>query len=512
MLFEPSLRRPSLGAPMLAGLAATLLLVSCDGAYTPDLAADPTVRSDKSPTRVVHDEWSRYCRFSVVEKGHALLGYYDSLLHWAVDRSDGASEAEGYPRWLAEIRNNIDLPLAAALSPAAVVAVVGTGGGEQLAALLEARPARIYAAEIVPDVFPVMQALGVEALSDPRVVKTVGDGRKFLEDTRERFDLVYFPLTESNLRLVRNLFDPADRLFTVEAFRTYLDRLDDDGVLVIRKVGAFAAWTAVVPNYMRTMWEAGFDVAYVRRADQFVIMGARSPGALLARGAVLGGIAQGRQQGQALAAEGQVLTDQRPYLANVWAIPNLQTYLWIIFAAVTVGVVLGARRLEAPVTAMPPLFTGLNYTGLLLGLQLVLFVTLRNPLNSHVLGGFAFLALIGLGSLFYRRPGVLAALGVVIAVSAAALEASPLLTVMGLLILGSGGLFPRLIHQYASALPRLFIFDGLGAGLAGLLYLIVPGFWGVYLYLGLLVLVFIGAVAWVRWAGRASALEGTATT
>jgi hypothetical protein len=115
------------------------------------------------------------------------------------------------------------------------VLVIGAGSGSDVSVALSRGAEHVDAVEIDP----VILRLGVERhpdrpYDDPRVERHQNDGRAFLRNSTERYDLVVFALpdsltlvsTSANLRL-------ESFLFTEQAFAAVRDHLDSDGVFVM---------------------------------------------------------------------------------------------------------------------------------------------------------------------------------------------------------------------------------------------------------------------------------------
>lgn len=123
------------------------------------------------------------------------------------------------------------------------ILVVGAGTGTDVAAALSYGATRVDAVEIDPKILEIGIARHPDRpYDDPRVRRFVNDGRAFLRNTDERYDLIVYALPDSltlvsstaNLRL-------ESFLFTVEAFAGVRDHLAPDGVFVLY-------------NYFREQW------------------------------------------------------------------------------------------------------------------------------------------------------------------------------------------------------------------------------------------------------------------
>jgi hypothetical protein len=113
--------------------------------------------------------------------------------------------------------------------------IFGAGSGSDTAVGLAEGLPRIDAVEIDPKILDLGRRLNPDRpYDDPRVTTHVDDGRAFLRNTDERYDLIIFALPDSltltsgfsNLRL-------ESFLLTQEALADARDRLTEDGLLVL---------------------------------------------------------------------------------------------------------------------------------------------------------------------------------------------------------------------------------------------------------------------------------------
>ncbi len=128
-------------------------------------------------------------------------------------------------------------------APLRNVLVVGAGSGSDVAIALKKGAEHVDAV----DIDPAIVKIGVDrnpdgAYQDPRVDRHINDGRAFLENTDNKYDLILFALPDS-LALVSGASQIRleSFLFTEEAITAARDHLTDDGV--------FAMY-----NYYRESW------------------------------------------------------------------------------------------------------------------------------------------------------------------------------------------------------------------------------------------------------------------
>ncbi|MBU2547242.1 MAG: polyamine aminopropyltransferase [Proteobacteria bacterium] len=91
------------------------------------------------------------------------------------------------------------------------------------------------------------------AFEDPRTELRFGDGRAYLEDTRERFDVILVDLSDP---LVDS---PAVYLFTREFYQAVSDRLDENGVAAFQ-AGSIEPWSLDLHARMFNTLAAVFPV------------------------------------------------------------------------------------------------------------------------------------------------------------------------------------------------------------------------------------------------------------
>jgi spermine/spermidine synthase len=170
--------------------------------------------------------WSPYYRISEHDtRGGGLALFVNGIPHqglWPVDDPPPQDFYGQVYRWFPE-RSYED------------VLIVGAGSGSDVAVALAHGAGHVDAVEI--DAY--LQDIGIQKhpdrpYSDPRVTRTVDDGRAFLRRSTDKYDLVIFALpdsltlvsTSANIRL-------ESFLFTREAFSSVRDHLADDGMFVV---------------------------------------------------------------------------------------------------------------------------------------------------------------------------------------------------------------------------------------------------------------------------------------
>ena len=212
-----------------------------------------TKEFDESKLEVIHEKWSALSRITVIKKrrfrtdrpyGWGLSSKYkgppvdemwleqDASAGSPIIATDGDTDDLGFLDW--DVTS-----IAYALRDFGKVAVIGLGGGRD--ALLALRHnARVWGIEINPDIAELITSRFADYVgnifSGDRVKVVLADGRTFMERTEETFDLIQISLIDSWAASAAGAYILAENnLYTLEAFRAYLSRLNPDGVLTVSR-------------------------------------------------------------------------------------------------------------------------------------------------------------------------------------------------------------------------------------------------------------------------------------
>lgn len=134
------------------------------------------------------------------------------------------------------------------------VLIIGAGGGMDVLSALTHGAREVVAVELNQQMVEMVSkefsdfAGGI--YSDPRVRVVVGDGRGFVERSRERFDLIQISLVESFRASAAGVYALSESyLYTVEAFKSYMKHLTENGILSITR------WSKIPPvDTMKVIW------------------------------------------------------------------------------------------------------------------------------------------------------------------------------------------------------------------------------------------------------------------
>ena len=124
--------------------------------------------------------------------------------------------------------------------------VIGPGGGSDVLVALAAGSDTVTAVEMNPLMLRFVRSFGARAgniYDHPRIEAVLSEGRTFIRRTDRRFDVVLMGFVDSWAAVASGgLSLSENHLYTVEAFRAYLDHLSGDGQLVILR------WPVDVPR------------------------------------------------------------------------------------------------------------------------------------------------------------------------------------------------------------------------------------------------------------------------
>ncbi len=133
--------------------------------------------------------------------------------------------------------------------------IIGSGGGEDVLASLAGGSRNVTAVEINPLIIEAAKRFGSSAgnLYDRDQVKLVIDeGRRYLSGTDSRFDLIMIKLVDSwAAQLAGGYALSENYLYTVEAFKQYLEHLNkDQGILVMIR------WNIELPRLIPLIYQS----------------------------------------------------------------------------------------------------------------------------------------------------------------------------------------------------------------------------------------------------------------
>jgi hypothetical protein len=164
--------------------------------------------------------WSPYYRIRIAQIGGAVAIDANGVPHQAAIPTEGSVYEIPYERFAGDPDR---------------VLVVGAGNGNDVATALRMGASRVDAVEIDPALLAIGERYHPEKpYDDPRVRRFVDDGRAFLEQSTDRYDLIVFALPDSlTLLSGQSAVRLESFLFTREAFQAAADHLASGGAFAI---------------------------------------------------------------------------------------------------------------------------------------------------------------------------------------------------------------------------------------------------------------------------------------
>lgn len=501
-----------------------------------------TLREDPS-NRILYRRWGRYCHFSVMAQSPTrIAGFYNGGMHWFFQKG----------RTLEQLRDSaIDAIPFATLPPKGKVLIIGAGGGTQVQAALLHDPAKVVAVEIIPDVLGVLggelQDRVERIYNDPRVEPVAMDGRQYLAQTDEKFDLIYLPVVDTSITMLRSLFNSAETLYTVEAFASMRDHLTENGILLVQRPAVFDRHGVLLRQYFRGMQDVGLN-PYVWLDNPLAMQGGAGPGigdpleGRLPVYLVFGRLGPDRGvlpewAREHLREHGFFRADdfgefdylpktddfrlRSDQLFNIFPTNpalnrNIALLIAAIVAAIVVIVVILGRmfphgNVKAPFTAIIALsvLIGANFLMLQQFLIFSMYRVLAIPMDAVFLGSVGFLLIAGLAGMVLTAHEGRFQWALVVASAAALLlalrwiqpETGVGVLVALLVVACTGALFPSVFRGEEKMLLVVFAGDAIGALMGGVIAFLWPIAFGFSSY-GLLTLAVFLATGWSVWWAR----------
>ena len=418
--------------------------------------------------------WSPYYRISEHTNAPALTLFVNGIPHqalWPVSAPPAEDFYGQLYRWFPDRRYDR-------------VLIVGAGSGSDVAVALAHGAGHVDAVEIDPHLMAIGEQKHPDRpYSDPRVTRTIDDGRAFLRRSKDDYDLIVFALPDS-LTLVSTSANVRleSFLFTNEAFASVRDHLTSNGMFVLY-------------NYYREPWvvakiQGMLGDTFGRRVLLRTFT-SEIAAAVLAAGpavdALDGAPPPGDRTDTISAAQPRPASDDWPFLylfePGIPAHYLVALGLFLLWAVVLIGA--AARRSRTSLRRFSPHFFVLGVAFLLLETRSIVTFSLLfgstwlvNSLVFFAVLASVLLAIVVASVLPAKRPAILyAALFASIAVAYVLPPASLLIEPLALRYLVAGALafapifFANLVFSYSfrdtGAADMAFASNLLGASVGG---------------------------------------------
>jgi hypothetical protein len=186
--------------------------------------------------RIALTGWNAYSRIDAVT---GFASPYLARLYIDSDAWTNVIEWDGKVASLARMRTEYRALPFELVPPRPKTLVIGPGGGADVLYALAAGSEKVTAVEMNPLMFRFVRHFGAQAgdiYDHPGVEPILSEGRTFVRRTGRRFDVVVMGFVDSWAAVASGgLSLSENHLYTVEAFRDYLDHLTPDGELVIMR-------------------------------------------------------------------------------------------------------------------------------------------------------------------------------------------------------------------------------------------------------------------------------------
>jgi hypothetical protein len=212
------------------------------------------IRGAEQPA-IEYERWNSFSRIAVLkpgELGHvawnmsrAFKGSLEVPIRWLQIDSHAGTQLIGFDGDLAKVEFlRWDLPnFVHHLRSNARVAIVGPGGGRDVLTAKLFGQKRVVAVELNGDIMRVANQRYGEFTGhldrDPGVTFVNDEARSYLARQKERFDIVELTFIDTFAATAAGAYTLSENpLYTVEGWKVFLERLDDNGLLAVsRAVG-----------------------------------------------------------------------------------------------------------------------------------------------------------------------------------------------------------------------------------------------------------------------------------
>lgn len=212
---------------------------------------------------IVKTKWNSFSRVDLVEGYDYFLGniYIDTfawtyIIPW---NEKGMNYTKDWFRYL---------PFH--IKPESKVLIIGSGGGTDVALALTSGSKDITAVEINPTIVEYVKSYGEKAgniYDNPKVKVNVDEGRNYVSRSNEKFDIILLGFVDSSSAIASGgLVMSENYLYTVEAFKDYLNHLKDDGIL------AFVRYDIDIPRLLTISKTALEEMGVKENIDKHIIV------------------------------------------------------------------------------------------------------------------------------------------------------------------------------------------------------------------------------------------------
>jgi len=477
--------------------------------------------------KMVFQNWGRYslCEVMLSADGKTHYGFYNDFFQWEYTRPDGFGWGTLGAFALQMVEPN-----------SSRILIIGAGGGRQVRFASQLGIRDVAAVELEPMVFEAVRSERYLRSQFNDVYETAGvrpiisEGRRFVENTAEQFDLIYLPSVGGYPQM---MLEPGNMIRTREAYLSMMRRLTDDGMLAIWYPWGLDEGGILTSQYVRTLRSLGFRTEAYANEYEYLILSNRNPQKGFPRPEDITMAAllypwirdADDEEKRHVAVRPYVVyddpwyvpvTDDKPFLGgNIRNILPIGKVLQLYGFGGGVLVIVGITAVVALRRRGDPRIPGRSYFSVaalafLLGanflltehyLVLGLFRKCYVYYDALMLGAIGFLVLTGLGSLITNRrlrpiaTCVGAAAMIILLIGSSRLPGTAVVALVAPVALVTGSFFPSLFDLAHRNPLAVFAFDAIGAGFGALAASVVPVALGLTMFLYLAGAIFLVTAA-----------------
>ncbi|NTZ19078.1 spermine synthase [Paenibacillus sp. JMULE4] len=180
-------------------------------------------------THIVYSDWNSFSRTDVYDAGDGQLLYItiDGGAVSPISKYTGDLQQVDYLRWTTSFLAFQDVTKERVL-------IIGAGGGQEVLTAKMAGFEQIEAVDINPGSFRAVEAMSSfsgNVFKQPGVREIVSDGRNYIRQTQNQYDLIYLSLVKKESENALGMTLTENYMFTVEAVGEYLKKLKPGGRL-----------------------------------------------------------------------------------------------------------------------------------------------------------------------------------------------------------------------------------------------------------------------------------------
>jgi len=230
--------------------------------------------SQNEEVDTIYSKWQGFSRTDVVTKGDDTVRYIltDGGATTPMFKFNGDIES------VFDLKQNISY-LPHSLAKKSNTLLIGSGGGLDVLYARLAGVDEINAVEInknTVDVVKKFSKYNGDIYDDQTVDLHVTDGRRFIEKSNQKYDHIYLSLVMSNVLDNSNLSLAENYVFTKEAFESYYNKINDDGMISFITHNVYESFR-VANTWVELLLENGVPKKNI--TDYFMIInGAKSAG------------------------------------------------------------------------------------------------------------------------------------------------------------------------------------------------------------------------------------------